>query len=83
MDGEQPAALGRTDYIATRHRRQARERGLHVDRDAPAARLLPPARLGDLERERFFDKVRTEARRYPPPLSLSYVTEIYCYRRSG
>ena len=23
MDREQPAALGRTDYIATRHRRQA------------------------------------------------------------
>jgi ubiquinone/menaquinone biosynthesis C-methylase UbiE len=41
------------------------------------------AGLGDLERERFLDKVRTEARRYPPPLSLPYVTEIYCYRRSG
>jgi hypothetical protein len=41
------------------------------------------AGLGDLERDRFLDKVRTEARRSPPPLSLPYVTEIYCYRRSG
>jgi ubiquinone/menaquinone biosynthesis C-methylase UbiE len=41
------------------------------------------AGLADRERERFLDEVRTEARRFPPPLSLPYVTEIYCYRRSG
>jgi hypothetical protein len=29
------------------------------------------------------ERARREARRYPLPLSLPYVTEIYCYRRAG
>ncbi len=39
------------------------------------------AALANAERERFLEHVRTAARRYPPPLTLPYTTEIYIYRR--
>lgn len=39
------------------------------------------AALADAERERFLEQVRTEARRYPPPLSLPYTAEIFTYLR--
>jgi hypothetical protein len=40
------------------------------------------ARMDSGARHRLLERVRCEARRYPPPLSLPYVTEIYCYRRA-
>jgi len=40
------------------------------------------AALANAERERFLEQVRTAARRYPPPLTLPYTTEIYIYRRT-
>jgi SAM-dependent methyltransferase len=40
------------------------------------------AGMDPADRERLLEEVRTEARRYPPPLSLPYVTEIFCYRRA-
>jgi SAM-dependent methyltransferase len=41
------------------------------------------AAMDSAERERLLEEVRTEARRYPPPLALAYVAEIFCYRRAG
>jgi len=41
------------------------------------------AALAHAERERYLEQVRTEARRYPPPLTLPYTTEIFTYRRAG
>jgi len=41
------------------------------------------AALANAERERFLEQVRTEARRYPPPLTLPYTAEIFTYRRAG
>jgi SAM-dependent methyltransferase len=40
------------------------------------------AALGDADRRRLLEEVRTEARRYPPPLALPYSAEIFCYRRA-
>jgi SAM-dependent methyltransferase len=39
------------------------------------------AAMDGVAREQLLEEVRREARRYPPPLALPYVTEIYCYRR--
>jgi SAM-dependent methyltransferase len=41
------------------------------------------AALARAERERFLEQVRTEARRYPPPITLPYTAEIFTYRRAG
>jgi ubiquinone/menaquinone biosynthesis C-methylase UbiE len=41
------------------------------------------AAMAGADRERLLAEVRTEARRYPPPLALRYVAEIFCYRRTG
>jgi ubiquinone/menaquinone biosynthesis C-methylase UbiE len=41
------------------------------------------ARMDGVARQRLLERARREARRYPPPLSLPYVTEIYCYRHAG
>jgi ubiquinone/menaquinone biosynthesis C-methylase UbiE len=40
------------------------------------------AAMDGVAREQLLDEVRREARRYPAPLALPYVTEIYCYRRA-
>jgi SAM-dependent methyltransferase len=40
------------------------------------------AALDDAQRERLLEEARTEARRYPAPLSLPYTVEIFCYRRA-
>ena len=38
------------------------------------------AALPDAERAPFLERVRAEARRYPPPLALPYTAEIFTYR---
>ncbi|HEY5025313.1 MAG TPA: methyltransferase domain-containing protein [Acidimicrobiales bacterium] len=57
-----------------------------IDVDGVAGRVASVsfvAGMDPAERERLLEEVRTEARRYPPPLSLRYTTEIFCYRRAG
>jgi len=56
-----------------------------LDVEGVAARVASVsfvAALDDPERERLLEQVRTEARRYRPPLALPYTAEIFCYRRA-
>jgi ubiquinone/menaquinone biosynthesis C-methylase UbiE len=57
-----------------------------IDVDGVAGRVASVSFVAQMEgvaRQRLLERVRREARRYPPPIALPYVTEIYCYRRAG
>jgi SAM-dependent methyltransferase len=56
-----------------------------ADVEAVADRVASVSFVAALDRprrERLLEEVRTEARRYPPPLALPYTAEVYCYRRA-